>query len=91
MLALVEVRSRKNANIRAIVPTMTLNKEKSYNEDSKLALRSLISKTKDISSLKKALKPFAIYSLRYYGSPGFNLTNKNSLGILSVKLYDLIS
>ena len=87
ILALVEVRSKKKANIKAIVPTIMLNSEKSCNEESRVARRSSISKTKEISSLKKALSPFAIYSLLYLGIFGFSRTNRNSLGILSVKLY----
>jgi hypothetical protein len=86
MFALVEVRSKKKAKTMAMVPTIILNNEKSYNEESRAARRSSISKTNEISSLKNALKPFAIYSLLYVGRSGLSLTNKKSLGILSVKL-----
>lgn len=65
MFALVEVKSKKKARIRAIVPTITEKRLKRDRDESREALRSRMSKTKLRSSLRKALMPFAMKSLLY--------------------------
>jgi hypothetical protein len=60
MLALVDVRSKKKASIKAITPTMTEKRVNKERLDSREVFKSKMSKTKLRSSLRYALIPFAM-------------------------------
>lgn len=81
MLALVDVRSKKKARIRAIILTITEKRLNRDSDESREALKSRMSKTKLTSSLKKALMPFAMKSLLYIGMFSASFTKRKSFGM----------
>lgn len=87
MLAVVEINSKKNARVSAMKPTIPTKIWKR----SKFALtescKSLRSRSRVRSSLKKALIPFVMKARRSSEMDSLRLMKTYSLGRLSVKLY----